>query len=174
MAQEHLTFKGIPIKGNIANFCLKLRCENFSFIGIENNTALLSGNFIGRETTVYAYATDDTKNVYSVVALFNPTGEWDTLTSNYYYCKDLYTRKYGEPTTSREYNPASYDSNASLMLEVAQSRVEYFSVWEVQGGNIQLSIEKAGNRFGFEGLVMIRYQDSQNVEAKIQNDLDDI
>ena len=40
------------------------------------------------------------------------------------------------------------------------------------GGDIELSIEKS-NGF-YEGLVMIRYRDAQNVEAKIQKDLEDI
>lgn len=43
---------------------------------------------------------------------------------------------------------------------------------EVTGGDIQLSIEKTSGVY--EGMVMIRYRDSQNVEAKIKNDLDDI
>ena len=43
---------------------------------------------------------------------------------------------------------------------------------EVKGGDIQLSIEKSSGIY--EGMVMIRYRDSQNVENKIKNDLDDI
>lgn len=43
---------------------------------------------------------------------------------------------------------------------------------ECPGGDIQLSIEKSSGIY--EGMVMIRYQDSQNVEAKIQSDLEDI
>ena len=39
------------------------------------------------------------------------------------------------------------------------------------GGDIELSIEKSGTN---NGMVMIRYRDAQNVEAKIQRDLEDI
>lgn len=52
------------------------------------------------------------------------------------------------------------------MAEVHQGTVVYGSVWEVTGGDIQLSIEKSSGVY--EGMVMIRYRDSQNVEAKIQ------
>ena len=31
MAQEHLSFKGIPIKGSMAEFCQKLKPLAFSF-----------------------------------------------------------------------------------------------------------------------------------------------
>ncbi len=58
------------------------------------------------------------------------------------------------------------------MAEVYQGTVVYGSVWEVAGGDIQLSIEKSSGIY--EGMAMIRYRDSQNVEAKIQKDLDDI
>ena len=51
-------------------------------------------------------------------------------------------------------------------------RDRYNSVWKVTGGDIVLSIEKSSGVY--EGMVMIYYRDSQNVEAKIQNDLDDI
>jgi len=58
------------------------------------------------------------------------------------------------------------------MAEVHQGTVVYGSAWEVKGGDIQLSIEKTSGVY--EGMVMIRYRDSQNVENKIKNDLDDI
>ena len=80
--------------------------------------------------------------------------------------------KYGKPTISKENNPAHLDSNTALMAEVHQGTVVYGSAWEVTGGDIQLSIEKSSGVY--EGMVMIRYRDSQNIEAKIQNDLDDI
>lgn len=112
------------------------------------------------------------KNVFAVIVFFDPSGEWNTLVNTYDYYKDLYTHKYGEPTISKENNPARSDSNTALMAEVHQGTVVYGSAWEVTGGDIQLSIEKTSGIY--EGMVMIRYRDSQNVEAKIKNDLDDI
>ena len=58
------------------------------------------------------------------------------------------------------------------MYELTQGTVTYASAWEVTGGTIELSIEKANNYS--DGMVVIRYRDAQNVEAKIKNDLDDI
>ena len=102
----------------------------------------------------------------------NTSDEWNTLVNTYDYYKDLYTRKYGKPTISKEKNPALSDSNTALMAEVHQGTVVYGSAWEVTGGDIQLSIEKSSGVY--EGMVMIRYRDSQNIEAKIKNDLEDI
>lgn len=172
MAQEHLSFKGIPIEGSMTTFCQKLKAKGFTSIGRDNNITLFTGDFTGRKATVGVTATDDGKNVFAVIVFFDPSGEWNTLVNTYDYYKDLYTRKYGEPTISKENNPARSDSNTALMAEVHQGTVVYGSAWEVTGGDIQLSIEKTSGIY--KGMVMIRYRDSQNVEAKIKNDLDDI
>ena len=172
MAQEHLSFKGIPIEGSMTAFCQKLKAKGFTSIGSENNLTLFTGDFTGRNATVGVTATDDGKDVVAVVVLFDPSGEWNALINTYDYYKDLYTRKYGKPSISKEKNPALSDSNTALMAEVHQGTVVYGSAWEVTGGDIQLSIEKSSGVY--KGMVMIRYRDSQNVEAKIQNDLNDI
>ena len=172
MAQEHLSLKGIPSEGSMSEFFQKLKSKGFTSIGQENNISLFTGDFTGREATVGVTATDDGKNVFAVVVLFEPSGEWNTLVNTYDYYKDLYTRKYGKPSISKEKNPSLTDSNTALMAEVHQRTVVYGSAWEVTGGDIQLSIEKSSGVY--EGMVLIRYRDSQNVEAKIQSDLDDI
>jgi hypothetical protein len=172
MAQEHLSFKGIPIEGSIKEFCKKLEAKGFTSMGSEQNVEVFIGDFTGREATIGVAATDDGENVFSVVVFFDSCGEWNTLVNTYEYYKDLYTRKYGKPTMSKEKNPAPIDTNAALMSEVDNGRAVYGSKWEVTGGDIELSIEKSSKLF--EGMVMIRYRDAQNVEAKIQRDLEDI
>lgn len=172
IAQEHLSFKGIPIEGSMTSFCQKLKAKGFTTIGSKSNITLFSGDFTGRNASIGVTATDDRKNVFAVVVILDPSGEWNNLVNDYNYYKDLYTRKYGKPTISKENNPARSDSNTALMAEVHQGRVVYGSAWEVPGGDIQLSIEKTDGFY--EGAVMIRYRDSQNVETKIQNDLNDI
>lgn len=170
---EHLSFKGIPIEGSMTAFCQKLKAKGFTSIGRDNNISLFTGDFTGRNATVGVTATDDGKNVFAVVVLFDTSGEWNTLVNTYDYYKDLYTRKYGEPTISREENSAYDDSNTVLMYKLYEGTVVYGSVWKVKGGDIQLSIEKSSAGI-YEGMVVIRYRDSQNVETKIQSDLEEI
>lgn len=172
VAQEHLSFKGIPIEGSMTEFCKKLRTKGFEVTEQGNSLTLLSGDFTGREVTVGVNATDDGEIVYSVGVLFNPSTEWKILVNTYNYYKDLYTRKYGKPTISIEENPAHSDSNMDLMREVEKGSVVYSSVWVVKGGDIELSIEKYYKPF--EGIVMIKYRDFQNAEEKIKKDMDDI
>lgn len=171
-AQDHLSFKGIPITGSMTEFCEKLQAKGFIPMGSENNISLFSGDFTGKESTVAVSATDDGNNVFAVVVFFNPMDDWNTLVDVYEYYKQLYVHKYGKPTASEENNPARIKSNVVLMSELYQGRVTYFSLWEVTGGDIQLSIEKGTGVY--DGTIMIRYRDSQNINAKFQNDLNEI
>lgn len=171
MAQEHLSFKGIPIEGSISEFGRKLKSKGMTLSEKGEDYWAFSGDFIGRKATVLV-ATADGKNVFKVGAFFEPSEEWNTLVGTYNYCKDLYTRKYGQPVAFREMNPSLSDSNIALMQEVYQGTVVYFSAWEVTGGTIELSIEKSSGFY--EGVVRIIYHDAQNEEDKMQEDLNDI
>lgn len=130
-------------------------------------------DFTGRQAYVAVGAADDGKNVHSVVVLFDPSEEWNTLVNTYDYYKEIYSRKYGNPAKSIEKNPSNSNSNISLMYELWQGRVVYGSLWEVEGGSIEISIEKSSEGIN-EGIVVIKYRDSQNIETKIQKDLEDI
>ena len=171
MAQEHLSFKGIPIEGSMTEFCKKLEAKGFTSLGAENNIEMFTGDFTGREASVAVASTDDGNDVFSVIVFFEPSEEWNSLVSTYNYYKDLYTRKYGKQARSKEKNPSFDDSNISLMYQLWQGKVVWGSTWKAIGGDIELSIEKSGID---DGMVMIRYRDAQNVEAKIQKDLEDI
>ena len=170
-AQEHLSFKGIPITGSMTEFCKKLSQKGFTKLGKENNLTTFTGDFTGRRATVGVGATDDGENVHSVIILFEESSEWTTLVNTYEYYKEIYTRKYGEPAACKEYNPSHQDSNISLMYELGQGTVTYATVWSITGGTIEISSEK----FGYsDGVVVIKYRDSKNIETQIQRDIDDI
>lgn len=172
MAQEHLSFKGIPIEGSMTSFCQKLKAKGFTQIGRDNNVTLFIGDFTGKKSTVGVVAGDDGKNVFGVTVIFDASKEWNTLINTYNYYKDLYSRKYGVPSITKETNPALIDSNTAKMAEVYQGTVTWGSAWNIIGGSIDLSIEKSNGIY--EGMVIIRYRDSQNVEAKIKSDMEDI
>lgn len=169
---QHLSFKGVPIKGNMTTFCQKLKAKGYTLLGRDSNAAMLEGEFAGRNATIGVTATDNGKEVFAVVVFFDPSGEWNALVSTYDYYKDLYSRKYGSPSVVNETNPAYSSANYALMAEVSQGTVLWASLWEVPGGEIELSIEST-SEYGV-GMVMICYRNAQNEETKIQSDLKDI
>ena len=173
-AQEHLSFKGIPIEGSTTAFCQKLKSKGFEIIEQNDQLALLSGDFTGRNVTVVVVSTNDGKNVYSVGVSFDSSDNWKTLVSSYEHYKTLYTEKYGEPSITKEYNPAFSDSNIVLMSELKQGTVDYRSIWETAGGKIMISIRKSTNKVGYYGEVMIFYLDNQSAETQRKQDLDEI
>ncbi len=171
-AQEHLSFKGIPIEGSISTFCQKLKAKGLVQIHSEDNIRLFSGDFTGRDASIGVIADQSGKNVFSVVVILPKSEEWNTLVSTYEYYKDLYTEKYGKPTFCKENNPSHSDSNFSLMHELYEGRVIYGCVFNATGGTIELTIDKAEGYL--QGQVIIRYKDAQNIQEKRQADLDEI
>ncbi len=169
--QNHLAFKGIPIAGSMELFTKRLKEKGFSRIDKNGSTYFFEGDFTGRAATV-AVASTENGNVYSVTVFFTPSEEWNKLVEIYNYYKDIYTQKYGSPSYQKQYNSESGAGNISAMYELWQGRVTWKSSWKDKGGNIELSIEKTDGVS--EGVVVIRYKDSQNIEAKIKNDLEEI
>lgn len=173
VAQSHLSFKGIPITGSMTSFCTQLKAKGFTQIGSDNKSRTFVGDFTGRDAYVVVGATDNGKVVHSVVVLFDLSKEWNILVNQYDYYKEIYSRKYGDPSTNVEKNPSYDNSNLSQMYELCQGNVVYTSEWDVEGGSISLSIEKFLDGVN-QGLVVIRYRDTQNMETKIQKDMEDI
>lgn len=174
-AEDHLTFKGIPIEGDLSGFCQKLRGKGFIQTGSQDNVLLFKGNFTGRQATVGVFSTDNGQDVFSVEVFFDNTDSWNTLIESYEYYKSLYIEKYGNPAQCVEKKNYDGDNNTLMMNQLCQGEITYFCTFKAPGGSIQLSIEKAsrGKKL-FEGFVLIRYQDVQNVNAKRQSDLDEI
>lgn len=172
-AQEHLSFKGIPIEGSITTFCQKLKAKGLEQVHSEDNIRLFTGDFTGRDATIGVVADQTGKNVFSVVVIFPASREWNTLVNTYNHFKDLYTEKYGNPSFSREHNPSHGKGNTALMAEVYQGTVVYGSEFNAPGGTIQLSIDKKVDGI-YQGEVIIRYKDAQNIESKRKSDLDEI
>ena len=171
-SSELLAFKGIPIDGSLTAFCQKLKAKGFTYINSNHNAALFEGYFTSRHATIGVCSTDDGSKVIAVVVFFDESQEWNTLVSTYNYYKDLYTQKYGNPSVVRETNPAQINSNIAFMYELHQGTVIWGSLWEVAGGEIEVSIDKSSGVY--EGMVMICYRNTQNEQAKVQNDLGDI
>lgn len=171
-AQEHLSFKGIPIEGSLTSFCKKLQSKGMTKIESDNSGMMLSGIFAGQQATIAVGATDDGKNVHYVVVMFDPSDKWRNLVNTYNHYKAMYIHKYGQPTENHENNPSTSDSNTMLMYELSQGTVKYESIWNVTGGIIALSIQNL-DTYG-RGAVGIFYKDNLSSKLKTQNDLNDI
>lgn len=101
-AQQHLSFKNIPIEGSATAFCQKLKSKGFKQTGHDKNVFIFRGDFTGQDVNVTVGTSGNRKNILSVEVTFDPSEEWNTLLNTYNHYKDLYTTKYGEPVTCHE------------------------------------------------------------------------
>lgn len=169
-AQETISFKGIPIEGSMRNFCRELENKGFKNITESNKIALFSGNFAEKDVLIIVGSPDNGNNVSTVIVRFLVSDKWESLSSTYEYYKNLYIKKYGDPSISTEYNPISSESNKKIMKELRNGNIDYTTIWDVPGGGVQLSIETDPETK--KGCVVVSYINPKNLSSN--SEIDDI
>ncbi len=173
-AQEHLTFKGVPIDGTLNSYVAKMKAKGFTSLGSSDGVAMLKGDFAARKSCTILVATMQNKDLVSRIAVIFPEQEqWQYLYGNYSKLKELLTIKYGEPTDCVEefqgYSQPKTDSDK--MYAVQFDKCKYGSIFTTQKGEIQLSIDHDGVSSCF---VKLLYIDKINNNSVRQDALDDL
>jgi hypothetical protein len=173
---EHLSFKGVPIDGTLNEYVSKMKQSGFTNLSTENGTALLSGDFAGYKDCIVGVSTLKQKDlVYKIGILFPEKDIWSTLSGNYFDLKQMLTEKYGKPSDVLEkFDVPSYsqpkDDNAK-MYEVQFDRCKYYSIWQTDKGDIQLSIDHNSVISCFVKLTYFDKINSDIIKAKAKDDL---
>ena len=166
-AQEgHLTFKGIPINGNLNSFVTKLKQKGFSVVHSENGTSMLSGDFAAVKGCTVIVSEHESGVVNRVAVMFPDKENWSMLYNEYSNLKDMLTQKYGEPASVEEVFQKQYfelDDN-DKMHEVRMDRCRYICDWTPENGTIELRIQ---NTDLLGCMVVLIYVDAEN-EAKVR------
>ena len=173
-AQEHLTFKGVPIDGTLNSYVAKMKAKGFTSLGSSDGVAMLKGDFAAHKSCTILVATMQNKDLVSRIAVIFPEQEqWQYLYGNYSELKELLTIKYGEPTDCVEefqgYSQPKTDSDK--MYAVQFDKCKYGSIFTTQKGEIQLSIDHDGVSSCF---VKLLYIDKINNNSVRQDALDDL
>lgn len=171
---EHLSFKGVPIDGTLNEYVSKMKQNGFSHLGTEDGTAILNGDFAGYKDCHVGVSTLKQKDlVHKIAVIFPDKKTWSTLSGNYFDLKEMLTEKYGEPSESIEkfdtYSQPRDDNDR--MHQVGMDRCKYYSTWNTDKGEIQLSI---GNNSFSSSFVRLAYFDKINsakIKAKAIDDL---
>lgn len=150
----------------------KLQAKGFKFLEKDEDGNILTGMFAGFRAEIWVGGAETEKNVPRIMVPYTPSSEWIHLVKQYNRLKELYTKKYGEPSYSVEQNDATTDSNTSLMHNLSEGKAEYNTQWLIQNGGIILQISKAYN-FS-KGYVSVLYIDEINDNAKEDDYLGDI
>lgn len=172
-SDEPLKFKGIPIKGNVYEFCRALEKKGFEKyeFSVENTFDGYVGIFLEREAIV-SLAADEENNIHSLVVLFKPYTDWKYLYEQYTGCVELYTAKYGEPVNSVAEKPEYATTERSMMLALEEGLVKYMTEYETKTGYIEIYIQKLDALYN--GTIAIVYRDRETLEKVYEKCLEDI
>lgn len=171
---EHLSFKGVPIDGTLNEYVSKMIQNGFTHLKTEDGTALLNGDFAGYKNCVVGVSTLKQKNlVHKIGVLFPARDTWSTLSGNYFELREMLTEKYGKPSKTVE-NFDSYSEpkdDGDRMHAVKMDNCKYYSIWQTDKGEIELSIE---HESVIRCFVRLEYYDKINgsiIKAKAIGDL---
>jgi hypothetical protein len=158
-AQEHLTFKGIPIEGNLTTFVEKLKANGFKLTEMDGDGAIMEGYFSGDTRTILIYASKISKKVYQVIAILEKSNSWSTLKSTYDEFKSSLTTKYGNGV-SYEYFSSPYEAGDGYEMSALRlDKCTYATSFNILCGKIRLMISSVGG-----GSVVVAYTDKVNEE----------
>ncbi|HTC01077.1 MAG TPA: hypothetical protein VK705_10380 [Ferruginibacter sp.] len=173
-SSRHLTFKGVPLDGTLDQYVSKMKQNGFEHLSTKDGVAMLQGDFAGYKDCYVDVSTLKQKDlVYKIGVLFPEKDTWSTLSGNYFDLKQMLTEKYGKPSDVVE----KFDSQSeprddgSKMDEVRFDRCKYYSIWETDKGEIQLSIDHNSVTSCF---VKLAYFDKMNSATIKKQALDDL
>ncbi len=173
-SSKHLTFKGVPLDGTLDQYVSKMKLSGFKLLSTGDGVAMLQGDFAGYKDCYVVVSTVKPKDlVHKIGVLFPKNDTWSTLSGNYFNLKQLLTEKYGKPSEVVE----KFDSNSqpqddhSKMYEVEFDRCKYYSIWETDKGEIQLSIDHKSVSSCFVKLVYFDKINSATVKKQALDDL---
>lgn len=173
---DHLSFKGVPINGTLSEYVAKMKQNGFEHLGTEDNTAILNGDFAGYKDCHVGVSTLKQKDlVYKIGVIFPDRDTWSTLSANYFDLKEMLSEKYGNPKEEVEkFDVQSFElplNDNDKMHEIKMDNCKYYSEWQTDKGEIQLSIDHIDMTNCFVKLVYFDKINGDKIKAKAIGDL---
>ena len=157
-AQEHMTFKGVPMDCNLATYVAKLEAKGYKTVYTDETGSVLTGSFAGKDDCeIYVISTGVSKLVWTVVVYFPEETSWSSLKSEYNSFKQSYTGKYGVPESYEFFSSPYYEGDGYELQALGVEKCTFASYFTTTSGNITL-------RIGKKGQVQVAYEDAINVE----------
>lgn len=173
-AQQHLSFKGVPIDGTLKAYTDALVKAGFRYEGTQDGVSILSGDFAGyKNCYVGVYTLKNLDVVSRIAVLFPDRDTWSFLLRDYEQLKEMLTEKYGEPSASNEqFYKYNGNSNSIIMDLLKEGEYEWFSTFQTSLGEIELTLSQGT---GYEtGKVVLTYRDKANSDKVRNAAMDDL
>lgn len=157
----HLTFKDIPIDGNVKDFADKLSEKGFTQVkGLEDDMIIMKGKFADFDAEVLLLATPKSKIIWKVSVLSEEYTSWGSIKSDFEKYKELYIKKYGKPSTDFHhfYRPY-YEGDGYEMQALKLEKCTYATIFKIPEGTIMVRMRESGD-------ISFVYEDKINVKIK--------
>lgn len=174
-AQQHLSFKGVPINGTLKEYTDAMVKAGFHYEGTQDGISVLSGDFAGHKGCIIGVSTLKNCDVVSHIAVLFPNKEtWSAVLNDYETLKSMLTQKYGYPSDSKEKftgYTSDYD-NYFVMNAIKEDKYEWYTTFSTELGDIKLSIIE-GTEY-HTAAVRLSYYDKANSDKVRQSAMDDL
>lgn len=174
-AQQHLSFKGVPIDGTLKSYTDAMVKAGFHYELTQDGTALLTGDFAGYKGCTVGVSTLKNLDVVSRIAVLFPEKDtWSAVLTDYEHLKAMLTEKYGMPSDSQEKftGYVGDNHNALIMSALEDDNYVWYTTFATELGNIELTI-MAGTK-SFTAMVRLAYFDKVNSEKVRNAAMDDL
>ena len=176
-AQDHQTFKGVPIDGKTDAFINRLKQKGFQTVGKSDT---LIGTFAGySDCEVTVLSSEQTNNVYGARVKI-PMCQSLGIYSEYKKLQAALTEKYGEPMNPQEERSQSTKEDDfitalyKLIAEVKETLdFPYSCVFDTGNGSVSLNGAWIASDCG-GGFIFLTYIDKANSKAYRQSVIDDL
>lgn len=172
-AQEHLTFKGIPIYGDLDIFVTLLEMKGYFNLkeSPTPNSATLIGEFTNRNAVILVLG-NNKKDVWKVSVMFDGVDKWSVLEQTYQTYKNMYIEKYGKPSKVIEkFNEYTVRGNNMEIFALQQGTCKYQTLFTLKEGAISISLIPRGSQ---KGAILIQYEDLIGSNETRKSAIDDI
>ena len=141
---KHMDFKGIPMDGDLSSYITKLNQKGFKTTSVEEEAAILKGQFAGEDVELAVYSTPRSKMVYMVVVVFPEQSSWYSIKADFKKLENNLEEKYGAPTLQRKsFDSPYYEGDGYEMSAVRLDKCNYFSRFLTEDGEINIMILKS-------------------------------
>ncbi len=142
--QKNLTFKGIPIKGDMVSFAENLKKQGYKQLDLDLTDCIaLKGEFTGEDCIILVCTTPITKTVYQILVLFDKEyTSWPSIKSDFQEKKKLYTQKYGTPSDDFSFFQPPFEENDGYeMTALKQDKCTYIVFYTEPQGDIFIRMD---------------------------------
>jgi hypothetical protein len=174
-AQDHQTFKGVPIDGKTNTFINRLKLKGFQTVG---NTDTLIGTFAGyNNCEVTLLSSTQTNNVYGVKVKIPMCQDQNLMIyTEFKKLQAVLTEKYGQPVKEEVH---SYENDFIKALYKLITSAEYSdsypfsSTFDTGCGSVELNVAWIASDCG-GGFIIMTYIDNANNISRLKSIYDDL